>query len=147
MPAEISIEGHGGRLVIVVLCYENVLATHTADANWLRCEVRVRMGGWEGAVRVSLTTEDFVLFCQDLQHVLEGTATTATFDTMEEVLALRVEETRTGICRITGTVRDRSSPQIEFLFVLDSDQSYLRSALVGLQQVVATFPVRGTAAP
>lgn len=142
MPVQIAIEGHGGRVVVVVLGYENPSAPNTSDANWLSCEVSVKLGGWEGAVRASLTTEDFAALAKDLRAVFDGAATVATFDTMEEALALRFEMARTGSCRVTGTVRDRSNPEVKLSFVLQSDQTYLRPALASIEQVVASFPVR-----
>lgn len=147
MPVEITLGGHGGRVVVTVLGYENPSATSPSDANWLNCEILVRIGGWEGGVRAALTTEDFATFSKELRAVLDGTEVYAALDTMEEALSFKVEMTRTGHCRLSGTVRDRSNVDVKFSFVLQSDQTFLRPALARIEQVERAFPVHRQRAP
>jgi hypothetical protein len=143
MSIEIEIKGHGGGIGIVVLGYENPAATNSSDANWLVSRVRVGIGPFRGEVSATFTTQDFARFRQQLRAFLEGERSSATFETDEQALELRIEGKPAGAIPISGTIRHLSAPTVVLSFRLDSDQSSLRAVLDALDAVSKELPVRG----
>lgn len=142
MSVEIEIKGHGGGIGIIVLGYENPAATNTSDANWLVCRVRVGIGPFRGEVNATFTTQDFERFRQELRGLLERERSSATFETDEQVLDLKIEGKPTGVTQISGTIRYSFGPNVAVSFTLDSDPSYLGFVLEALDTLTKQFAVR-----
>ena len=136
---------HGGRtqrLEIVVQGYEQQAADNPDDANWLRCLVEVQQGSFRGRVDASLTTHDFVRLLSELDQVMAGDRSTATFDTMEEALAFSIELDRAGRAIVTGKLSETYPGGSQLSFTFESDLSFLAKTHADLKQLLAAFPVR-----
>src|SRR5687767_10004165 len=112
MSVELEIKGHGGKIGIVVLGYEDPMETTGSDANWLTCRVRAGLGPFGGEVGATFTTHDFVRFSQGLRALLEGKQSEAAFETDEQVLEVKFEARPTGATKISGAIRYSSGPSM-----------------------------------
>jgi hypothetical protein len=141
--AEIEIKGQGCTLCIRVLGYTTTEAENLSDANWLVCDVRASIGPFQGEVSATFTTQDFAQFSEELQALHEQQTSTASFETHEQVLELKVEATSGGRLTLMGVVRYALGPRVALSFALEVDQSYLPPVLSALRTVTKQFPVRG----
>ena len=132
----------GRRLVIAVHSYEREAALDPYDANWLRCSAQVEQGAFRGAVDASFATSDFARFLSELDRVMTGSSAVASFNTMEEALAFRVDVDRVGRASVTGKLREVGTPGVELSFAFESDRSFLTTAHTDLKRLVAAFPER-----
>lgn len=139
-----EISGQGARLTVEVLGYENPSAQNASDANWLSCNVAIKV--LESTVLAnfpaSFTTYDFIQFRQELSTILSNLRGSATFVTDEEALRLSVEIGSTGVARVDGVACVRGGPETTLSFSFDSDQSYLSQTVNGLEAIVVHFPTR-----
>lgn len=144
MSFKIEIGGQGARLTVEVLGYENPSAQDISDANWLRCQVMIRIGerAFSADFPASFTTSDFVRFREELSTVLTKLSGTASFLTDEEALCLSIEIGRTGGALVEGVAQTDGQPQASLSFSFDSDQSFLSRTLHDLEAVVTHFPVK-----
>ena len=92
----------------------------------------------------SFTTKDFARFLSELDGVVSGATTVASFDTMENALSIRVEVDRVGRAVVTGKVREVAPYGSELSFTFESDHSLLAKAHSDLRRLVAEFPERGS---
>jgi hypothetical protein len=136
----------GRRVAVVVEDYERGGPQQDPhDANWLRCSITAEIGKFSGEVEASLTTNDFIRFSSELEKVVSGAASVASFTTMEEALALRIEVDRAGRAAVSGTLRGSdSTPPTVLSFGFESDVSFLRPLQAQLGLITSEFPVRRT---
>jgi hypothetical protein len=147
MSQAIEIAGHGGKITIVVLGYENPSAKDPSDANWLTCKVQVTAGPFAGAVDAAFTTDDFVRLGREMRALLDQKVQSVEFEPMEQALSLKMAGARTGAVSISGVVRYSSGPAAAISFTLESDLSYLSSTRASIEAVMDQYPVRARGAP
>ncbi|MCB9869694.1 MAG: hypothetical protein H6837_07535 [Planctomycetes bacterium] len=76
------------------------------DANWLRCSAEVEQGAFRGNVDASFTTNDFARFLSEMDRLMARESAAASFNTMEEALAFRIEVDRAGRATVVGKLRE-----------------------------------------
>ncbi len=128
--------------MITVLGYERELAVGGDDGNWLRCYAEVENGAFRGAVNGSFATTDFSQFLNEIDRVMSGVGSVASFTTMEEALDFRIEVGRTGQAIVTGNLRELGEFGTELSFAFESDRSFLTATHSDLKRCVARFPVK-----
>jgi hypothetical protein len=127
---------------VTVWGYERDAALDPYDANWLRCSAEVEQGAFRGAVAASFATSDFSRFLSELDQIINGSGTVASFTTMEEALEFRIEVDRAGRATVTGKLRELGELGAELSFAFESDRSFLAAAHSDMKRIVATFPER-----
>jgi len=136
------IQGAGAHVEVNVLSYERASATDQSDANWLRCRASGSFNGFSCIVDYSIMTADFRQFGSALQEMLDGRVGDAYFITAEEGLEIQVHQKPSGQCIVSGYLRSLGMPKAKLEFRFDSDQSYIRQALIQLTETNQRFPVR-----
>lgn len=116
------------------------------DGNWITCEIQIVAGGFRGAFRADLRSEEFVPLLQGLQRVSRTLEGTAHFTTMEDQLALVFTGDAKGHVRVTGEASDDAGTGNHLEFALELDQTYLPAICRSLQNLLAAFPVVGNPA-
>ena len=143
MSLKIEIGGQGGHLMVEVLGYENPFAQDTSDANWLNCQVLIRIGEhFRADFPASFATSDFVRFREELTTVLTKVDGTASFLTDEDALSFSIEMSRTGGAVVGGVAQNYGQPQASLSFSFETDQTFLTQTLHHLVTVVTHFPVK-----
>ena len=143
----LTLEGERGRkLLICVYGFERDVAEDPYDANWLRCSAEVEQGSFRGSVEASFTTNDFARFLSEMDRLMTGDSETASFNTMEEALTLRVEVDPAGRATVVGRLRQVEAGGPELSFNFESDISFLAKTHSDLKGIVAAFPQRAAGA-
>src|SRR5262245_44231573 len=104
MSQAIEIAGHGGKVTIVVLGYENPSAQDSLDANWLTCNLQVTAGPFTGGVDAAFTTDDVARLGREMRALLDQKVQSFEFETLEQALSLKMVGARTGAVSISGVV-------------------------------------------
>jgi hypothetical protein len=115
------------------------------DANWVACELEVAAGGFRGALRANLRSEEFRAFLEEaesLHRTLEGTAS---FSTMEGQITFSLADDGRGHVRVRGEAVDAPGSDNRLQFSFDIDQTFLPQICRSLEVILAAFPVVGTA--
>ena len=142
MSAQVEFKGHGGVVLVSVGGYENPGAQTVSDANWLSCCVELTVGGVSASLNASFGTRDFSRFLEQLERILIDLDGVAPFETDEDALALKVALAAKGTGTVSGVLRcvDQARATVEFSF--ESDQTFLRQAIVELRNLCREFPVK-----
>ena len=86
---EILIGDPGGQhLLIRPLSRNHPGLFDRGDANWIDCELQIVAGGFRGAFRSNLRSEEFRTFLDELEGLSRTLQGTASFAAMERQLAL-----------------------------------------------------------
>ena len=140
MPECIAIRGDGGAVVIELVGYENERSDDYSDANWIACTVRAACGGVVASMRFSMGTRDLARFATELQQMLGLLTGSARLQTDEQQVSIRIAMRASGGALVEGSVSSAGHPHATMKYSFDSDQSYLREALVAAQKATAAFP-------
>ncbi|MET0413758.1 MAG: hypothetical protein ABW217_20785 [Polyangiaceae bacterium] len=132
----------GRRVLITVHGYERDVGSDPYDLNWLQCTLDVAQGAFRGTVDASLTTSDFLRFLTELEQIKSRSSTVASFTTMEDALAFRVDVHHTGRATVTGTLREHGELAAQLSFAFESDHASLTAAHSDVRRIVAAFPER-----
>jgi hypothetical protein len=91
---------------------------------FLSCRVSIVVQGFTADYRASFDANGFQRFHRELAECYRTLNGTASFRTMEGMLELDVEMTRTGGAVVRGVARSHD-PRVEFEFEFGSDQTIL----------------------
>jgi hypothetical protein len=130
------------KVTVEVVNYERAASGESHDDNWVNVAVRVSAGAFSGTFAASFITDEFVAFRSQLRELYKTLKGEATFTTMEGQLALNVVGDGRGGITLKGEALDQPGIGNCLTFELALDQTYLASTLDGLDQIIATFPVR-----
>ena len=112
------------------------------DLNWLRAEVSVQAGSFRARESISILTWELNGFLAELAKLQESLAGTATFETIEEQLEIRLKGDGRGHVELSGRL---SSPQPDadsLMFHLQIDQTDLARTISELRKVMSAYPER-----
>lgn len=130
------------RLSISVLDYERTVCGEIFDDNWLTSKLEISVGSFSGDFGLSLTTQDFISFLQQLDSLYQTLKGQAKFETMEGQIEFVLLANGRGEIEVSGHVMDLPGigNRLEFHFTID--QTYLLSALRDLHEITTKFPIR-----
>jgi hypothetical protein len=114
------------------------------DANWIDCELQIVAGGFRGAFRSNLRSEEFRTFLEEAEGLSRTLQGTASFATMEGQLALSLSGDGKGHLRVSGEAIDEAGSGNRLQFGFDIDQTYLPAICRSLEYLLAAFPVIST---
>jgi hypothetical protein len=134
------------RVEVNVLRYERAPIGDYYDDNWLRIEIHVQAGGFEGKVNAAILTEDLERFLSQLRPLYKTLTGSAEFGTMENQLDLKLVGDGKGHIELQGEVAEHPAMGSRLHFTLQFDQSQLRASISELEKVTLEFPVRGSSA-
>jgi hypothetical protein len=143
MSITVEIKGEDGHATIQVERYERLYTSNVDDANWLTGSVAIRAQEFSCQIDLSLRTDELARFQADLHDCLKRLDGSATFSTLEQTLALKLEFGRRGGVSITGSARSMRKTKTSMSFSFQSDQSALSETDGQLQHFIAQFPIRG----
>ena len=112
------------------------------DANWVACEVEVAVGGFRGAFRADLRSEEFLAFSRTLDDLAVALDSVAMLSTMEEQLSLLLAGDGRGHVHVEGSAADSASGN-RLHFSFEIDQTYLPQIRRALDVILTAFPVVG----
>jgi hypothetical protein len=130
------------RIEVEVHGYERAPVGEYWDDNWLRVEIRVRVGGFRGNTSAAIITSELTKFLSELQPLYEKLSGSADFTTIEEQLSLRLVGDGKGHIELQGELSDQPGIGNRLRFTLQFDQSQLGASIGQLEKVTSEFPVR-----
>ena len=114
------------------------------DGNWVACELEIVTGGFRGAFRADLRSEEFRAFLEEAEGLSRTLDGAASFSTMEGQIAFSIAGDGKGHVRVHGEARDAPGSDNRLHFSFDIDQTYLPQICRSLEVLLAAFPVVGT---
>jgi hypothetical protein len=131
-------------VTVEVMGYERPAAGEYHDDNWVVVAVSVSAGAFSGNFHATFVTDEFVTFRSQLRELYRTLNGEAAFTTLEEQLRLNLVGNGRGGITLTGEAFDEAGTGNCLTFEFAIDQTYLVRTLEGLDQIVATFPVRAS---
>lgn len=132
------------KITVEVINYERPASGEYHDDNWVNVGVYVAVGAFSGRFAASFVTDEFVAFRSELRTLYETLKGEATFRTMEGQLTLNLLGDGRGGVTLRGEALDQAGIGNCLTFEMALEQTYLASTLDGLDQIIATFPVRAS---
>lgn len=114
------------------------------DGNWIDCELEIVAGGFRGAFRADLRTDEFNAFLEQVQGLVQALDGSASFTTMEGQIALFLTGDGKGTVHVHGEAIDEAGGDNRLEFAFDLDAVYLAPICQSLEHLLAAFPVRET---
>ncbi|ABI73314.1 WapI family immunity protein [Shewanella frigidimarina] len=127
---------------ITVEQYQHSPSSESFDDNWLICSVSVSFGSFSGKFSASFQTYDFVKFSKEIQKLYVCLKGTATFDSLEGQLEIKLIGNGRGGIELEGNCMDSVGVGNELKFSTGFDQTYLQSIIEDLDEILEGFPVR-----
>jgi len=94
------------RIEVDVHGYERAPVGEYWDDNWLRVEIRIRVGEFRGKAAATIITSELTKFLSELRPLYETLSGLAEFTMMEEPLSLRLTGDGKGHVELRGEVSD-----------------------------------------
>lgn len=136
----VEIAGEGAQLRIEVVSHSDVATIDPDDAEWIRCDVELKVGGLRALIGANFVRDDFANLGDELAAALETVSGTASFETYEDALAFEVAFQPNGGAQVSGRAVGSERPRAVVSFDFETDQSYLRQSLVQLRRITRAFP-------
>ena len=129
-------------LSVEILAYERPASGEYHDDNWVVANVSLSVGGFQGRFGATFLTEELVRFRDEVSTLYSSLSANARFNTLEEQLTLSLTGNGRGSVALNGIAIDRAGDGNRFEFRLSLDQTYLAESLRGLNEIIASYPVR-----
>ena len=142
MSHTVSVSGEGGAIGIEVFDYENPLAQHPDDANWLKAELTVQAGPFSGSFKTSVTTYDLAVLCERTERALQSLSGPVSFETTEGDLTLNMEFSKSGKVQIEGAAQPNGTLKTALQFRFQTDPSALDQTVRELKLITQRFPAK-----
>jgi hypothetical protein len=119
-------------------------ATGFWDGNWLKAAIAARAGAFSGAFDADLRSDELAQFAEQLAALEGASEGTATLESVEGWVALRLALEPSG--RLVGSceVRDDPAEGSRLRFPLVVERSQRLDLLDALREILRTFPVIGS---
>lgn len=89
------------------------------DANWLECEIKIKVPGFSAQYNTNLRVDELLSFCKNLVSIQNWTETNAIFTTLEEGLYLHCHIEANGGINIEGKAENEIGNNLTFRFQTD----------------------------
>jgi hypothetical protein len=139
---QIKLAGEQGALLVEVRGYERPATKDQDDANWLRCEVSIKVGPFGGAFKAAFTTYDLIVLAERLKRALATPSGTVSFQSTEGDIDLDIVLDKRGGAIIRGRANPNGWQGTFLQFQFESDQSYLTQTLGQIEAALRSFPVK-----
>jgi hypothetical protein len=117
------------------------------DGNWVDCEIEMAAGGFRGAFRADLRSEELCGFLGELEMLADTLEGTASLSTMEGQIGLTLAGDPSGVVRVSGDAVDEAAPGNRLAFTFAIDAAGLRGICSSLEALLAVYPVIGAPDP
>ena len=136
---EVAIDGNLVRIENIQAPAKNSLSDW--DKNWLRTNVVIKTGAFEGQFSADFMTTDFERFKQEIKKLDGDFNGVAIFSGYEDYLELNIKGDGIGHFKIKGIANDGSSNRLSF--EMDFDQTLLNNLYDQLEAITKQFPIIG----
>ena len=114
------------------------------DGNWIDCQVSVSAGGFQGAFRANVRSEEFQGFLGGLEVLYESLEGTARLTSMEGQIDVSLTGDGKGRIQVAGEAVDEAGIGNHLRFRFELDQTFLPEIRRSLERFLVAFPILGT---
>ena len=142
--ANLKIQGNGNYLIIEDLkySYSNDNKEYSNDRNWLNGSITLKAGKFSGKYSAYFQTTDFSSLKEQLGILYNELNGTAKFSTLEEQLEMEFTGDGLGHFQVECKAVDEAGVGSELSFIINIDQTDLKSVMTNLNQLTEDLPVR-----
>ncbi|MBF0694640.1 MAG: hypothetical protein IR153_06245 [Flavobacterium sp.] len=138
---EISESGNFIRIDLIGFNHPN--AELDWDKNWIRGFVKVKAGGFLGEFEADFMTVDFVRFKNELTKLYDNLNGTATFNTLESQVEIKIVGDGIGHLKAECVSMDYAGTGNKLEFEINFDQTHIPKILNQLEKITNRFPKVG----
>jgi len=113
------------------------------DRNWIKSNVEVKAGGFSGQFECDLMTTDFERFKQSLSKLYDKLDGTASFNSYEGQVEIKIEGDGIGHFVADCSVMDNVGIGNQLDFEINFDQTIIPEMLRQLNCITKIFPILG----
>ena len=111
------------------------------DRNSICSKVNVKAGGFSGQLNCDLMTTDFEKFKRELSKLYEELTGTASFDTIEKQVDIKIQGDGIGHFEADCSVMDSVGFGNKLEFKIDFDQTLIPELIKQLNHITKTYPI------
>ena len=138
---EISESGNLIRIELIELNYPN--AELDWDRNWINGIVKVKAGAFSGEFKANFMTVDFLSFKNELTELYDKLNGTATFNTLESQVKIKIIGDGIGHLNTLCVVMDYAGNGNKLEFEISFDQTQIPKIINQLEKITREFPKYG----
>ena len=138
---ELKDSGDFIRIGLINLTHPN--AENDWDRNWIRSKVTVKAGGFSGQFECNLMTTDFERFKRGLSILYDKLDGTASFDTIEGQVTIKIMGDGIGHLVADCSVMDDAGLGNKLEFEINFDQTVIPDLVRQLDEITWAFPISG----
>ncbi|SIN70035.1 WapI family immunity protein [Algoriphagus halophilus] len=138
---ELKDSGDFIRIELMNLNYPN--AELDWDRNWIKSNVIVKAGGFSGQFECDLMTTDFERFKKSLSQLYDKLDGTASFNTMEGQVEIKIKGDGIGHFEADCSVMDDAGIGNKLDFEINFDQTIISEMVRQLNDITKTYPISG----
>ena len=139
---EIRCEG-GDFLTFAIIGRSHPGCSDYWDGNWVCASVKACVGGFRATVNGNLRADELAAFAEQMTLLQSSLIGTVKFVTMEDWFSIQVTGDGRGHMEYHCVLRDQPGIGNTLEFVLRTDQTFTRTTVSQLADVVREFPVIG----
>lgn len=113
------------------------------DRNWIKSKVTVKAGGFSGRFSCDLMTTDFERFKRGLTLLYDKLDGTASFDTIEGQVEIKIKGDGIGHFEANCFVMDQAGIGNKLDFEINFDQTIIPEMIRQLNDITTTYPISG----
>ncbi len=142
---DFRIKGLEGEFInIQVIGYSHPHMDDYWDGNWLICEVRAVIPGFNVTFPVNLRTNELTSFYDELVQMYSSMSGSSSLVGLESNVDIQVQMDRLGKLEWQVRLTFPSGYGASLEFQIPSEQSYLISLIDELKVIIKEFPIKGT---
>lgn len=126
---------------IIVLSRTFPNANEYWDGNWCNCYVEFNFCIFKGSFKVSLRSDEFRNFYNQIKTLYDNLSGNAKFKTLENQVLIELEGNIKGEIKISGHLMDEAGIGNKLNFHFTIDQTYLPQILLQIENILKNYPV------
>jgi hypothetical protein len=136
-----EINGNGNFIQIELSNFDDLSKELSWSENWIKAIVYVKAGAFSGNFRADFTTWEFITFKKELILLYEKLTGSATFDTLEKQVVIKVSGDGIGHLKADCVLEDNAGFGNRLQLEIDFDQTSLPNLIRQLEIITAKFEV------
>lgn len=137
-----EITGNGNFIRIELSNFNDLSTELSWSENWIKAIVHVKAGAFSGDFKADLTTWEFLTFKKELIVLYEKLNGSATFDTLEKQVVIKVSGDGIGHLIADCDLEDQAGFGNRLNLKIYFDQTFLPELIRQLEKITAKFEVK-----
>jgi hypothetical protein len=131
---KLKFKDQGGTTVLFV----SVIGKEDSEG-WLKAMVHFEDSGLSAIFKISLMLNDLYSFTDQLKYLQKSLKGSAVFSNIEDNVTLKLSTDELGHIAINGKLRHPYKADLELLFVINSDQTFLPDLITECTKIIEHY--------